>query len=206
MTPPPGADADRIRASAERRGILLYHYTAIDNLPSILGVGALLSRSEMQARGITYIGHGWGRAGKDEELRDYICCGFRPNWGMLRREVAPQAVLQLMPRLLWRAGTLFCRGNSASNEFDLAGLLESATLIAFEAMFDSPYSNFPVPYDCEALVYRVISMRNLIRVHFQTEAHLERGRELINGATIADVLKPTLPIRIAVTPNLYPPR
>ena len=203
---PPGADADRIQVSAERRGILLYHYTDTENLPSILSVGALFSRSEMNARGIAYVGHGWGRAGKEEELGDYICCGFRPNWGMLRREGAPQAVLQLLPRLVWRAGTLFCRGNSASNEFDLATLMGNTTLEAFDAMFDSPYSNFPVPYDCEALVYRVISMRNLLRVHFQTEAQLERGRELINGATIADFVKPVLPIKITVTPNLYPPR
>lgn len=201
---PPGPDADRIRASAERRGIRLYHYTAIENLPSILRVGALLSRTEMQQRSVEFVGHGWGRAGKEEELSDYICCSFRPNWGMLSRETAPQAVLQLMPRLLWRSGTLFCPGNSARNEFDLDTLTANTTVEAFDAMFDSPYSDFPSPYDCEALVYRVISLRNLLRVHFRTDAEQERGEELINGADIAEQVQAILPITIAVTPHLYP--
>lgn len=209
MTFRPGHDAERIRASVQKRGIqAIYHYTAVTNLPSILQMGALLSRAEMDARNINYVGHGWGRPGKEVELEDYVCCSFVPHWGMLRRETEPQAVFELAPKLIWREGTLFCPGNSASNEFDLEFLRDKNTVETFDEMFDNPFTGFPTPYQCEVLVNKRIGLAYLTAVHFQSAEHRDYGVTLIEDtvrdASLRQRLQPILPIRVGVTPRLYP--
>jgi len=206
----PGHDAQRIQASVQRREVkAIYHYTAITNLPSILREGGLLSRDQMNAKGILYLGHGWGRPGKEQELEDYICCGFVPHWGMLRKEREPQAVLELTPDLIWRHGTIFCPGNSASNEFNLEMLRDMNTVEAFDAMFDNPDTSFPIPYQCEVMVYRKIPLGHLRATHFQTTEDREYGvalmRDALQEPNVRERLREVLPIRALVTPRLYPP-
>jgi hypothetical protein len=163
----------------------------------------------MDKRGIPYIGHTWGRPGKDKELEDYICCSFIPHWGMLSKETEAQAVLELSPDLIWRRGTLFCPGNTASNEFSLSGLRDNNTVDALDAMFDNPYTGFPTPYQCEILVYReIILAEHLNLIHFREAEDLEYGEKLIvetlDDPTVAEKLEVILPIKIAVSSHLYP--
>lgn len=206
----PGHDAQRIRASVERREIKgIYHYTAITNLPSIIREEGLLSRAEMDARGIVYVGHGWGRPGKEQELEDYVCCSFVPHWGMLRKETEPQGVLELSPDLIWRKGTIFCPDNSASNEFNLDMLRDNNTVETFDAMFNSPDISFPTPYQCEVLGYREISLKHLRAIHFRTTEEKDYAstliRDVLQDPHLRQRLNPILPIRVGVTPRLYPP-
>jgi hypothetical protein len=187
----------------------IYHYTDIrTSLPSILKAGGLLSRAEMDAREVKYVGHGWGRPGKELELEDFICCSLVPNWGMLRKETEPQAVLELQTDLIWREGTLFCPGNSAYNAFSLDNLRDKNTVEAFDAMFDNPYSDFPNPYDCEVMVYRSISLDNLRVIHFQTEGARDQGvaiiREVLSDQRIRERVESILPLRTRISPRLYP--
>lgn len=207
----PGHDADRIRASVQRRGIAgIYHYTAITNLPSILREGGLLSRAEMDRRGIQYVRHGWGRPGKEKELEDYVCCSFVPHWGMLRRETEPQAVLKLKPDLIWRDGTLFCPGNSASNLYDLNSLRNLSTMEAFDAMFPNLHTGFPEPYQCEVMVRGYIPLDYLQSVHFRTTDDHTYGttlmRDTLKEPAVRERLMTALPIRAGVSPGLYPPQ
>jgi hypothetical protein len=200
----PSADAARLRASVERRGIIrLYHYTASINLRSILAHGAVYSRAQMNARGIAFTGHGWGRAGKDEELSDYICCSFVPHWGMISRETETQAVLAFRADLVWRAGTLFCPGNSASNEFDINTLTADTTVNAFDALFDNPNGSWPRPYQCEVLVRDEIPLDSLIRVNFQSVADQEAALEQVKHLRVPAGQET---VTFAVSPGLYPPK
>jgi hypothetical protein len=164
----------------------------------------------MDARGIVYLGHSWGRPGKEQELEDYVCCGLVPHWGMLRNETEPQAVLSLTPDLIWRDGTVYCPDNSASNAFNLDMLRGLNTAEAFDAMFDNPDTSFPTPYQCEIMVHREIPLEHLRAIHFRNTGERDYGsRLMIDALQAPDTrtrLNPILPITVAVTPNLYPPQ
>jgi len=103
-------DYDKIMESAQRRRInAIYHFTAVERLPSIFKERAILPMSQREKRGIEVIRPSttWGTPQKANEFQNYVACGIVRPWGMMRSELQPVAVFALNPRLLGRGGTLF---------------------------------------------------------------------------------------------------
>lgn len=149
----PSPDSSEIARSILRRGIsVVFHLTKIEQLPSIFRTGALLSRAKMDVLGVSYGMSGWGSTGKEEELKDYICCSIISPWGMARVEPEEKALLALKPRVLLREGTLFSGRWSSHGDVSLETLSESTDVAAFDLLFDNPGTGFPTPDPGEFLV------------------------------------------------------
>ena len=73
------------RANVRKRRLReLYHFRPLDNLPGIIATGALLSRRQMDERGIRSMRNSWGNPEKERALgTDYICLSITNQWKML---------------------------------------------------------------------------------------------------------------------------
>lgn len=106
-------------------------------------------------------------------MENYVVCGFMPHWGMIKDEVRPISVIELDVSLIWRNGTIFCPGNSASNEYNVENL-EAADLIStFESLFPDDVSNWPTNYQAEVLVRDAVEIEYFKRLLFSHEGHKE---------------------------------
>lgn len=149
----PRPDAQAIENSVGQRHIsCIWHLTWLGQLPSILRLGGLLSRRQMDSVGIPYGISGWGSGEKAEEMKDYICCSVIPPWGMAHKDSETRALITLRPRLLWREGTLFCGKWSSWADVSLTELLTNNPVMQFDLMFPNENSNFPSPPPGEVLL------------------------------------------------------
>lgn len=199
--------AAALRASIQRRGLAcIYHYTPADQLQSIFQHGAIFCRRRLTALGIPYRGHGWGYAGKEQEMQEYIVCGFCPHWGMIRGETRPIAVIELDGSLIWRAGTIFCPGNSASNEYDIATLEAADPVTTFESLFPDNRSSWPTNYQAEVLVRDAIGLkyfRHLIFSHNEHQSYyIPKARAGLRANPNPELYQP---IRVTVDLSKFPP-
>lgn len=180
----------------------LYHYAPASCLASILECGAIFSRSELDARGIGYVGHSWGYTGKEEEFKDYICCSFRPHWGMIGKETEDVVVFALRVNLIWRTGSIFCPSTSAWNKYSLADLLEKNTVEALDEIFPTANTNWPKDWQAEVLVYKCIPLSHyMISVHCFSHEARQRAAQIIDATNVSADLEE---IALKVTPALYP--
>src|SRR3954447_25015130 len=79
---------------ARHRRSSFVHWTSAAAIRSVMENG-LLCRRELEARGIEYSPHGYGRAGKEDDFAGHVCLGFLPHWGMMRSETGPSAILDI---------------------------------------------------------------------------------------------------------------
>lgn len=199
------AECRRIAASVDRRGIrCLYHFTRIAALPSILRTGGIMCRALLEANGISFVGHGWGRAGKDEEFADYICCGFLPPWGMMHREADPICVVEVSASLISRPGTLFCPDNSAFNHFTLEGLKAASDAASFDAMFPNQTTYKTSSHQAEVLVHRSIPLTDFRVIHFRSDPERKAALAQLHGIRIPASQRAALPLNFKVTPEHFP--
>lgn len=181
-------DAHQLQASVQRRGIrAIYHFTHIDNLPSIFKYG-VLSRSEMNARGIPHARPPttWGSAGKAEEFEHYICCGITRPWGMMSNEEGPLAVFCLNPRLLWREGTIYTAKHTGWGNVTLADISDEGTCEHFDALFPSSTDGLPSPPHADILVYKMIPPREFYRLYFADHEANEAARNVCDHLRLPD--------------------
>jgi len=116
-----------------------YHYTPIQNLPSILKYG-LLSRQLMKAKHIKYFGcHGWGV--KWKEMDEYICLGIAPPRGMIRQDEHDLVAIAVDPILCGYEGVYFSPLNSARKNILLEEILARFSVGALESLFCSSYGD-----------------------------------------------------------------
>jgi hypothetical protein len=150
-----------IRRAVRRRGIeRLFHFTRVENLPSIRAHG-LLSRKQLAERGIEALVNDHDR--HDGHLdRISLSIGF-PNTRLLQawRAIHPSArwaVLVLRPVVLWHHDCLFCPGNAASRRFRAMAPEQLRGLAAFQRLFkrvvsdDVPTRRRDWPTDVQAEV------------------------------------------------------
>lgn len=109
------SDADQIREELTRRGLKrLYHFTDERNLPSIVKEKGILCRRLLRERGVGPAAlQGWGTSETAREFEDYVCLGFAPPWGMIRKSVHSIIILEIDSGVTLKEGTLFLPDTTA---------------------------------------------------------------------------------------------
>lgn len=172
----------KIQQSLERRGISsIYHYTRIENLPSIFRHGGVLCSAERRRLGIMTVGGDWQRWGsrdRFQEMEEYVACSLEPPYGMLEKDLDAGytlALCDIKAGLISRGGTLFCPAWSSYREFNLEGLMERSTAEHFDGMFPNPSSSEPKFYGAEILVKVSIPLLEIQRVYFTDKELRDRA-------------------------------
>ena len=172
---------------AERGIDLLFHFTQVQNLHSILTHG-LLPKGQCAINGILPIINDSQRL----DFTDGVCLtiGF-PNYKMFYtlRQNNPQtewAVIGLEPRVLWEKDVAFCRENAAKAEVTAIPLHQRKGAAALRAMFDDyegkPRKILEIPESCpthpqaEVLVFEKIEPNYIVGVTFNKPANATQFR------------------------------
>ena len=134
------ADAPAIIAALRRHGrFLLYHWSPTAAVPSVLQYG-LLPRRELDARGIPYSPHGYGRARKEVEFGGHVGLTFMPHWGMMRGEAGPTAIFEIDASVVAIDGAFYCPDNTARNEYEFSDVSTWTTSTHLDDLFDEACS------------------------------------------------------------------
>lgn len=190
----------------KRRLRELYHFTPLDNLPSIIATGALLSRRQMDERGIRSVRNSWGNPEKERTLgADYICLSITNQWKMLSSVMMklphPPAVLVIAPRVIWYEGTCFSPKNSASREIVVSRLPTWTDVAHFDALFPAPDAKGPVDVQAEVLVRDYIPLGDISKIAFHNQDAFKQAWELC-GLDQADPLTR----KVCIKKSYYPDR
>ena len=126
---------ERIKETVKSRNIqILLHFTAVDNLESILEKG-ILSRVEMYKQGISAVINDENRF--DSCLDGISCSVTLPNAPLLykfqKEKYRKYVLLGIKPDVLWEKECLFCKENAASGKVFLTPFHSTAK--ALEGMF-----------------------------------------------------------------------
>lgn len=197
LKPDEAAFTDALR---RHRRFELFHWTLIDQLPTILQHG-LLCRRELDGRGVSYEPHGYGRAGKEEEFAGYLCFSFLPHWGMMANASGPVAVIELTSRLVALEGAFFCPGNSARNDYDFDDLSRCTSVDDFDGLFTGLTDWDLVDRQAEVWVPSVVPVATFNSIYFRTNDDLEAALAICQP--IADAMPET--IYFQVKASKFPP-
>jgi hypothetical protein len=186
-----GGKKVNIQQSATAREVkYLFHFTRVDNLPSILQHG-LLPLDLLAARGMATARNDVQRI--DGTSGVCLTIGF-PNYKMfypLRMDNpdVKWAVLAIRAAVLWEMDCAFCRENAAKSEVTAIPLHLRKGLGAFNAMFDDypgkPRSmlniptRFPTHPQAEVLVFDPIPPQYIVAIIFD-DAELKRRYTALN--------------------------
>jgi hypothetical protein len=161
----------------------VYHFTPLENVPGIITAGAVLSRRQMDQRGLESVRNTWGSAEKERVLgADYICLSITNHWPMLAKLMSersyPPAVLVVEPRVVWYQGTCFSPKNSASNEIVVSQLLTWTDVAHFDALFPDSEATWPNDIQAEVLVRGRIPLIDIKKFVFYGQDAFELARSL----------------------------
>lgn len=181
-----------IRSLVEKRGITdLYHFTRIENFPSILRNG-LLSVRKMEEQGIKPLV-------SDTERWDHRLDGISvsisfPNWKMFYRKrincdrPTHWMVLSINPTILWKHRVEFFSNNAAAGEMIAAERSSHCGAVAFQHLFDGPTresedgiplsSKYPTNNQAEVMVFEPIRQRYIQYCVVGTERIRDRACKL----------------------------
>lgn len=194
------ADVDKIRDVLLRHGRKTFvHWTPASAVPSILEHG-VLCRRELEARGISYEPHGYGRMGKEDDFAGHVCLGFLPHWGMMSRAAGPSAVLEVRASVLTREGTFFCPDNTARNDFDFAEVSSWTSAQHLDDLFAGPTEWKSANYQAEIWVPDGIAPDDIRAVSFRSEG--DRDAVITAMGSLADTLPQT--VYFLVKPSQFP--
>jgi hypothetical protein len=161
-------DADAVREVLVRhRRRIFTHWTPASAVPSVMEHG-LLCRRELEARGIAYQPHGYGRAGKELEFAGHVVLGFLPHWGMMRSESGPVAILEINSRVVLADGTFFCPDNTARNDYDFSEASKWDAAKHLDDLFEDPTSYKSANYQAEIWVPDGVAVEDIVGVYFRT--------------------------------------
>lgn len=176
----------------------LFHWTPTEAVPSILENG-ILPRRELDARGIAFDPHGYGRAGKEIDFAGHVGLTFMPHWGMMRGESGPSAIFEVDASISATIGAFYCPDNTARNEYEFDEVSTWTTAAHVDELFTGPTDWGLVSYQAEVWVSE-IPVEYIRSVHFRSED--DRDEVLTRVRAIA----PGLPRKLyfAVTPSKFP--
>lgn len=195
----PKADGSAIVAALRRHTrSLLYHWSPTAAVPSVLQHG-LLPRRELDARGIPYAPHGYGRAGKEVEFAGHVGLTFMPHWGMMRGESGPTAIFEIDASVVAIDGAFYCPDNTARNEYEFSDVSTWTTPAHLDDLFTGPTDWGLVSYQAEVWVPE-IPVEYIRTVHFRSVE--DRDEVLTQVASIAAGLPRKM--YFAVTPSKFP--
>jgi hypothetical protein len=184
------ADADKIQAVLVRHSRRTFvHWTPASAVPSILEYG-VLCRRELEARGISYEPHGYGRAGKEDDFAGHVCLGFLPHWGMMRGETGPSAVLDIRASVVTIEGTFYCPDNTARNDYDFAEVSSWTSAQHLDELFAGPTDFKSANYQAEIWVPNGVAVDDIRTVWFRSEE--DRDAVVTAMGSLADSLPQTV--------------
>lgn len=148
------------------------HWTPAAKLPSVLKHG-ILCRRELDARGIDYEPHGYGRAGKEDEFAGHVCVSFLPSWGMMRRESGASAVIEMTSVVAAMKGAFYCPDNTARNDYEFDEVRTWTDIEHFEALFAGPTEWGLSNLQAEIWIPDGIPVEAFRNVYFRSDEDLE---------------------------------
>lgn len=194
------ADVDKVREVLVRHGRHTFvHWTPASAVPSILEHG-LLCRRELEARGIPYEPHGYGRSGKEDDFAGHVCLGFLPHWGMMSRATDPSAILEIRATVVAADGTFYCPDNTARNDYDFAVVSSWTSAQHLDDLFAGPTDWKSANYQAEIWVPDGIAVDDIRAVRFRSDEDLDAV--LAAMGSLADSLPQTVYFR--VSPSQFP--
>lgn len=194
------SDAAAVReVLARHRRQSFIHWTPASAVPSVMEHG-LLCRRELDARGIPYQPHGYGRAGKELEFAGHVVLGFLPHWGMMRSESGPSAILEIDSRVLLSEGTFFCPDNTARNDYDFAEASTWSSAQHLDDLFEDPTSYKSANYQAEIWVPDGVAVEDIVGVYFRTA----EDRDAVIDAMRPIAAKLPRAVAFGVRPSQFP--
>ena len=184
--------AIREALARHRRGEV-YHWTPAEQLPSVLQHG-LLCRNQLDARGIGYRPHSYGRLGKAEEFAGHVCVSFFPQKGMMRSESGPPALIVLPGRVIAAEGAFYCPGNTARNEDDFDDLRLRTEVEHLEELFEGGDEWRLIDWQAEVWIPDGIPIDEFQAVYFRNEG--DRDQAVRACAAVAAMLPRTIPFGV----------
>jgi hypothetical protein len=174
-----------IQEFAKARGInMLFHFTRLDNLDSILNHG-LLPRDQCHDRGIAFLASDQQRL--DGTGAVCLSIGF-PNYKMFysyrkQHQAAEWAVLLIKPEVLWTKICVFCRENAAKNAVTCIPFEQRMGVAAIASMYE-PFGErtreelgisdvAPTNPQAELLCFEPIELELIFGAAFQVRGHAE---------------------------------
>ena len=161
----------------------------------------LLCRRELEARGIAYQPHGYGRAGKEKDFEGHIALGFLPQWGMMHSESGPSAIVEVNAKVVMAQGTFFCPDNTARNEYDFAEARTWTAARHLDDFFEDPTSFKSKNWQAEIWVPDAIAVEDIMAVYFRTIE--DRDAAIAAIGTLASSLP--VPVHFGVRTASFPP-
>jgi hypothetical protein len=193
------ADAPAVLAGLRRHTRhVLYHWTPTSAVASVLQHG-LLPRRELDARGIAYDPHGYGRAGKEDDFAGHVCLAFMPHWGMLSRASGPPAIIEIDASIVAIDGAFYSPDNTARNEYEFSEVSAWTTAAHLDDLFTGPTDWGLVSYQSEVWV-PAVPVEYIRMVHFRSEADRDEVLALLGSLATALPRK----MYFAVTPSKFP--
>jgi ssDNA thymidine ADP-ribosyltransferase, DarT len=130
--------AAEFRAALIRHNRLgVFHWTPMSRLLSVLEHG-ILCRRELEARGIVYDAHGYGREGKEQDFAGHVCVSFYPQKGMMRVEPGPLVLIEMRSEIVIWEGAFYSPQNTAKSEYEFSDLVNCTSVDDLDALFEGP--------------------------------------------------------------------
>ena len=95
----------------------------------------ILCRRELEAQGIAYDPHGYGRDGKEQDFAGHVCVSFYPQKGMMRFEPGPLMVIQMKSEVAITEGAFYSPQNTAKSEYEFSDLVNCTSVGDLDALF-----------------------------------------------------------------------
>lgn len=188
-------EAEQIRAICEMQGIAsLYHFTRVENLPSIFQHG-LLPVKALQANRIAFR---WNDEHRIDGHEDAICVSVsHPNerlfyrWRMTN-PAQRWVVLSLDPAILWKNEVAFCAHNAADSRISKQDRIKLGSATAFAGLFVNSDARptraeqglapcDPTDVQAEILVFENIPASAITGAVFSDAASLARWQSVVGN-------------------------
>lgn len=156
----------------------MYHWTPARRLPSVLTHG-ILCRRELDARGIPYDPHSYGRAGKELDFAGHVCVSFHPHKGMMKgdTESGPPAVILMSSELVVTEGTFYCPENTAKSEYTFDALCGWTSVQHLDELFEGPTEWRLRDWQAEVWIPYGIPVEQFLRVWFRNKEERDQAVE-----------------------------
>ena len=181
MAPALKTNAAQFRlALARHRRTEVFHWTPASQLPSILEHG-ILCRCELERRGIPYIQHGYGRAGKEQDFAGHVCVSFYPQKGMMKSETGALAVLVIDSDVVITDGSFYCPQNTAKSEYEFDELVSRSSVDHLDELFMRPNEWELIDWQAEVWIPDGIVVNHFREIWFRNKAERDQAVDACSG-------------------------
>lgn len=182
------AGAQVLRRLEQERIGTLYHFTSVENLPSISEDQALCCKEDLDGRGKWPAVPGGNALSQSLDAhhgnRDYVELNFTLHNPMAHYRKRERHICWFIvePRVAALPGVLFTDTNAAANDHRRAGGVDGLNLVSFDAVRSAPRpwdrDGWVRPVQAEVIVPGRVALADVREVAFVSEASREEGERL----------------------------